>query len=375
MLARVATTPLLERGRGEDRLERRARLVGVGDGAVADAVAPALGSRPSPDRSGRRSGTFASARTSPVAGSSTIAGAAAALRGARRRRASSRSVTVLDARVERQLDARALGGACLHAVGEHLAAARVAVDLDVLRLAADRARRGGARGPRGPASRRRRSRGRARRARRADRSAAPRATWPTPADSSAATASASRGSAWRFSQTNGWRALSLGAHRRAAACRARFASAGSRASCAGELARPEVDRRHVDGQRERVAVAVDDRRRDAARASPAGGAGAPPAARKLAARGARSGRRRARRASANSDGEHARDQRACRAAARCGALTAGRRPGPCGAPPCRAAGARARRCDADRAASPARPRARAARARAGAASVARAESW
>ena len=80
-------------------------------------------------------GTFASARTHPC-GIEHHRRAADRLGG----RDALRQLAlgdVLDAVVDRQLDAATLDGRIRHAGGEHLPAARVAIRLDVVRLAAD----------------------------------------------------------------------------------------------------------------------------------------------------------------------------------------------------------------------------------------------
>ena len=124
-----------------------------------------------------------------------------------------------------------------------------------------------------------------------------------PARAGRSTACASRGSAWRFSHTNGCAArAAAGAGRTARASAARERRAGGLRS--RELPRPHEDRRDVERERERLAVAVEDLARDAGRARSPRDAGAPPAARSPA-RAARRGRRRGRAAARSTSAKSA----------------------------------------------------------------------
>ena len=80
--------------------------------------------------------------------------------------------------------------------------------------------------------------------------------WPTPDTRRSITDDSSRGSACRFSQTNGSRAIR--GWNRAIGHVERPRHVGQAAPVVAELLRPDVDRGDVEGEREQVAVAIDD---------------------------------------------------------------------------------------------------------------------
>ena len=279
--------------------------------------------------------------------------------------ASSRSVTSWIVGVEGELDAAALVGALrLHAAREELAPVRVAVDLERTRLRRGCRRRGGARGPRAPASRRRRSRARGPRAARADRSAAALHVAAHAARARAPrTASASRGDAWRFSQTNGAAVPIFFCEPRRSGRRAARELRRARAPVAASWRGRTKTDGTFDREREQLAVAVDDRRRDAGSSATLWRCCRAASARERRARAAPPGRRRAQRA-ARTAARRAPRPRATRARRPRGAFMELDRPGPCRgsthaeplAPPRRGARRVAQRRELDLAARAARAR-------------------